>query len=226
MARSTSPGSKVGAHEVASHPIRKPAPGRAGTSARSATSAPAAADRSQAPALPYRLAAGVRNLVLAGTVITAEGVGAHFLGWALLTATLGPTAYVFVAHPSSATARLRNAVIGHSAAVAAGLFALAVFGLWSSAHTVKTGHLSLVQVGAAGLALGLTLLVLEVANSHHAPAAATSLLVASGLARPGPPLYGLLIGLAGLILVGPLLARLPVLPHGLGRTAAEEARPR
>ncbi|GAA4788810.1 hypothetical protein GCM10023200_24260 [Actinomycetospora chlora] len=67
----------------------------------------------------------------------------------------------------------------------------------------------------------MTLLVLTVAGAHHAPAGATALLVASGIARPGPPLVSLVIGLAIVLAVAPLLARLPGERHD---TAEEDAR--
>jgi hypothetical protein len=53
--------------------------------------------------------------------------------------------------------------------------------------------------------VGLTLFLLHVLDGHHAPAAATALLIASGIARPGPPLYGLLTGLALVLAIAPLL---------------------
>ncbi|MHB1536380.1 MAG: hypothetical protein ACYC1D_17580, partial [Acidimicrobiales bacterium] len=77
-----------------------------------------------------RLAVGVRNLLLGGSLIGAVGLAGRFLPWPLLTATLGPTAYVFVAHPSAETSRWRNAVLGHAVAVGSGLAALAAWGLW------------------------------------------------------------------------------------------------
>lgn len=156
------------------------------------------------------LMVAARFLVLVGVSLAVVGVAGHFLDWPLLTTTLGPTAYVFAAHPHSEAARRQNAVIGHAVAIAAGLFCLAVFGLWSHPSIVAQHHLLLVQVGAAALAGALTVAGLELSHAHHAPAGATALLVATGISKPGPPLYGLLIGLSFLLLFGPTLAR--VLP--------------
>jgi hypothetical protein len=78
-----------------------------------------------------------------------------------------------------------------------------------------TGSPTIAQVAAAAVAAGGTVLVLEVLGSHHAPAAATALLVATGLAKPGAPLTGLVLGLAVVIAFGPVLGRIP-----LARTAA------
>ncbi len=164
-----------------------------------------------------RLVVGLRLAVVAGALLAAVGLAGHLagtlgasaLGGTWLTAALGPTAYVLLAHPRSVTSRLRNAVVGHLSAVLVGLLALAVFGLWSAPSVVETHHESVAQVGAQGTAIALTLLALTVADAHHAPAGATTLLIASGIARPGPELVGLLVGLAIVLLLAPLLARLP-----------------
>jgi hypothetical protein len=54
--------------------------------------------------------------------------------------------------------------------------------------------------------------ILELLHCHHAPAAATVLLITTGLARPGSPLIGLVVGLGIVIVVGPLCARLSLDP--------------
>jgi hypothetical protein len=46
--------------------------------------------------------------------------------------------------------------------------------------------------------------------------------VASGIARPGPELFGLLIGLAIVLALAPLLARLPGERRDTAATDAEE----
>ena len=68
-----------------------------------------------------------------------------------------------------------------------------------------TSHTTFSQLGAATVAGGLTVGVLDVLGSHHAPAGATALLVATGVAGPGRGLYGLLAGLAVLMVVVPTL---------------------
>jgi hypothetical protein len=167
---------------------------------------------------------------MAGALLAAVGVaghvagalGARALGGTWLTTALGPTAYVLLAHPRSVTSRLRNAAVGHVSAVVAGLVALAVFGLWHAPSIVETHRESLNQVGAQAVAIALTLLVLTAADAHHAPAGATTLLVASGIARPGPELVGLLVGLAIVLAVAPLLARLPGGRHDTAAVDAHE----
>lgn len=174
-----------------------------------------------------RLLLGLRFAVLVGVLIAAVGIAGHLardtpLGGTWLTTTLGPTAYVLVAHPRSVTSRLRNGLIGHAAGMAAGLGALAAFGLWHAPSVAETHSESFTRVLAQAAALGVTLLVLTVADAHHAPAGATTLLVASGIAAPGTPLLGLVVGLVIVLSLAPLLARLPGERHDTARDDAQE----
>jgi len=155
-----------------------------------------------------RAALALRYLLLTGALVGAVGVAGRYLAWPLLTSTVGPTAYVFAAHPQAA--RFRNALVGHGAAIACGLGALAVFGLFHSPSVNETGSPSAAQIAAAVLGVGLTVFVLELAGSHHAPSAATALLITTGLAKPGAPLIGLVLGLAIVIAFGPLIGRIPL----------------
>jgi hypothetical protein len=164
---------------------------------------------------PHRLKSGravlgLRYLLLTGALVAAVGIAGRFLAWPLLTSTVGPTAYIFAAHPESEAARFRSAVLGHAVAIVCGLVCIALFGLVRSPSMSATGLLSGAQVAASVLAVAATVFVLELAGSHHAPAAATALLVTTGLARPGAPLIGLVLGLAIVIVLGPLGGRLPV----------------
>lgn len=155
-----------------------------------------------------RGAVAARLLVLAFVLFAAIGVVGHFVHLTLLASALGPTAYMVFTQPDSVTARVRNGVIGHAVAVAWALAALAVFGLWQHPSVAQQGHATLWQVAASAIALGLTLATLELLDAHHAPAAATTLLITTGIAHPGRPLYGLLIGLAAVLVCAPPLTRL------------------
>jgi hypothetical protein len=157
-----------------------------------------------------QVAVAVRYLTIAVILLFAVGVAGHFVAWPLLTSTLGPTAYVFVANPGTETARVRNATVGHAMAIVVGLGAVAAFGLWSHAPVSSSHGPTLAQAGAAATAAGVTLLILELVGSHHAPSAASALLIATGLARPGKPLLGLVVGLAIVVVLGPLSGRLPL----------------
>lgn len=155
-----------------------------------------------------RVGTSLRYFVLVATV----GLAGRLLAWPLITSTVGPTAYVFAADPQSEGARLGNAVIGHGIAICVGLASLTVFGLLHHPSVSAIGAPSWSQIGAAALATGLTLVLLQLAGSHHAPAAATATapLVSTGLAKPGPGLIGLVLGLAAVIATGPLMGRWPL----------------
>lgn len=160
----------------------------------------------------HRIAVALRIGLLSGAVVCVLGFADQYLSLPLLTATIGPTAYVFAAHPHSEVSRLRNALIGHSAGIGFGLLALVMFGLWNTPSAVALGHTNLSQDGACGVAVAGTLFLLHALHAHHAPAAATTLLVATGLAHPGKPLIGLIGGLAAVMLMIPVLAAMPLLP--------------
>ncbi|MEU0112639.1 HPP family protein [Streptomyces bobili] len=153
-----------------------------------------------------RLLGGLRLFALSGLLLAGVGAVGNLIGWVALTTTLGPTAYLLLAHPGSMTARLRSAVTGHAVAIALGLACLAVFGLWSHPSVAEQHHETATQIGAQALAVSLTLFMLHLVDAHHAPAAATALLISSGITRPGPPLYGLVVGLALVLAIAPLLA--------------------
>lgn len=156
------------------------------------------------------VALGLRYLLLTGVLVGVVGIAGRYLAWPLLTSTVGPTAYVFAAHPESEAAKFRNALVGHAVAIACGLVCITIFGLVPSPSMTATGFPSGAQVAASVLAVAMTMFLLELAGSHHAPSAATALLVTTGLARPGSPLIGLVLGLAIVIALGPLVGKLPV----------------
>ena len=158
---------------------------------------------------PHLLTAA-RYLCLTALLVGVVGLAGRWLAWPLLTSTIGPTAYLFAAHPRTEPARLRNAAIGHAVALGLGLGALVLFGLEHHPPVSGAGMPSWGQVLASAAAVGLTMSLLELLHSHHAPAAATALLITTGLARPGAPLIGLVVGLAIVVTLGPLCARWPL----------------
>ena len=150
--------------------------------------------------MPRGLSALRTAVVAAGSVVVVA-LADHYLSFPLLFTALGPTAYQLAFQPEQETSRLRNALAGHSVAIISGMAALAIFGLWTAAPLVITGPASLGRVGAVGFAMAATLLILEAARLHHAPAGTSALLVATSLARPGPRLEGLCLGLLTVIIL-------------------------
>jgi HPP family len=157
-----------------------------------------------------RVEVAVRYLILTGALVGVVGVVGHWLAWPLIASSVGPTAYMFAAHPESETSRFRNALFGHAIAVGAGLGALVAFSLLHRPSVSATGAPSFRQAAAVAAAVGVTVALLEVVGSHHAPSAATALLISTGLAKPGSPLIGLVVGLAVVIVLGPLIGRVPL----------------
>ncbi|MEU4686434.1 HPP family protein [Streptomyces xinghaiensis] len=169
--------------------------------------------------LRSRFLSGARLLLLSAVLLAGIGACGRLIGWVALTTTVGPTAYLLLDHPGTVGRRLRAAVLGHGAAVGIGLGCLAAFGLWNHPSIVTRQYETTEQIGAQALAVGLTLFVLHVLDAPHPPAAATALLITSGISRPGPPLYGMLTGLALVLVIAPLLA---VAASGRVRKRAED----
>lgn len=163
-----------------------------------------------------RLLILARFVVLTALVLGAVAVADHWVSWLTLAGALGPTSYMLIAHPSSATSRLRSALAGHTLAFAIGLVGVAAWGGWG--HTFLGSHRpSLGQTAATALAAGLLLALLEILALHHAPAAATVILIASALVPVGRPLAGLAIALAAVIVLSAALAKAWPAPPGTER---------
>ncbi len=64
-----------------------------------------------------RLKIAGRYLLLTGVLVGVVGVAGDWLAWPFLTSTVGPTAYVFTAHPGSEASRFRNVALGRTVAV-------------------------------------------------------------------------------------------------------------
>lgn len=137
-------------------------------------------------ALGVRCAVALRLLIQSALLVGVIGVVGHFIGLVLVTSTVGPTAYLMLAHPDDVTARVRNAVIGHGIAIGCGLACAAAFGLWHHPPVTRLGHATLEQAAASAVATALTVAALTLLGNHHTLAAATAVLISSGIARPGP----------------------------------------
>jgi hypothetical protein len=163
-----------------------------------------------------RLVVLIRFVVLTAVVLGVVAVADHWLSWLTLVGALGPTAYMLIAHPSSATSRLRSAFAGHTLGVVIGLAAVAAWGGWGEPF-VASHRPSVGQAVATAIAAGLLLALLELFDLHHAPAAATVVLVASSLVPVGRPLAGLAVGLVAVIVLSAALAKAWPAPSGTER---------
>lgn len=125
--------------------------------------------------------------------------------------SLGPTAFLLFFGATTVSACPRNVICGHLIAVLAGALALAVFGVGSQAPDLDDVTWS--RVGAVTLALCLTLSVMVWLGVPHAPAGATTLIVALGLMRTPAQLAILMAAVALVVLQGFAINRLAGIPY-------------
>ena len=140
------------------------------------------------------MAAGLLTL-LCGVV----GLTSHQL---LLFPSIGPTAFLLAHSPNDQSSRAWNVIVGHMVGLTAGYLALAIL-RGNDAPAIFAVHaLAPVRVWASALAIALSLAGQIALRASHAPAAATTLLVALGGFRPtlhdaGAVVLGVLIVTAG-----------------------------
>lgn len=96
--------------------------------------------------------------------------------------SLGPSIILSFCTPRAREASARNMVGGHLIGAAAGLLALAVFGLLDDPSAIETG-VTAARVLAAALSIGLTALGMVATDYVHAPAGSTTLLISLGIFR-------------------------------------------
>jgi CBS domain-containing membrane protein len=92
--------------------------------------------------------------------------------------SLGPSALLIFGHPEARTAAPKHVVFGHAIGAGCGYFALWTTGLLGIEYSA---HVSPHRVIALGIALALTAFFTVAFRVEHAPAGATTLIVAFGL---------------------------------------------
>lgn len=115
-----------------------------------------------------------------GGLVGAAGLLGLAVGQPWLFPSLGPTAFLQAESPEQPSASFRATVIGHAVGLAAGFAAVHAFGLAAEPGVMATGHLTPARVGAATLAVALTMFGKTLLGAPHPPAAATTLLLALG----------------------------------------------
>jgi CBS domain-containing membrane protein len=120
--------------------------------------------------------------------------------------SLGPTAYVIFAAPFAEESSPRNTVCGHAIGIVAGLLALTVFGLRDAAPDLE--DLTPQRLGAVVVALALTLSVMTWLGVPHAPAGATTLIVALGLLHTPRHLALMMLSVIVMVVAGYAINRL------------------
>ena len=152
--------------------------------------------------------------IAAALMVGIVGVIAVLAGHPWLFPSLGPTAYLLAAYPELPTSRLYNCFVGHLVGLVSGFIGVAIFNAWS-APIVPLHEVTWPRVGAAAVAIALTVAVDNLSRSGHPPAAATTLLVALGTFHT---LWGaalVVIGVALLLATGEALRLLKDAAHGI-----------
>ena len=127
--------------------------------------------------------------------------------------SLGPTAFLVFYQPLAANAAPRSAFFGHLIGVVAGYAGLVIFGLTKTAPNLEA--VDLPRVGAMAFALAVTLSLMVWLGVPHAPAGATTLIVATGLMRTPEQLAILMTAVVLLLVQAFFINRLAGVPYPL-----------
>jgi hypothetical protein len=139
-------------------------------------------------------------------ILIAGGIGL-IAGQPWLFPSLGPTAYLQVETPELKSARFYNTLVGHYIGIIAGLIGIAIFSLWTTPSVLVSHQLLPAWVGAAAIAVFLTIIINMGLRSSHPPAAATTLLVSLGAFRTPSQISALIAGVLIIAVTGEILRR-------------------
>ena len=146
--------------------------------------------------------------VMGGFLILIAGLIGLIAGQPWLSPSLGPTAYLQVETPGLKSARFYNVIVGHYVGIVAGLIGIAIFGLWTTPSVLVSHQLLPAWVGAAIIAIFITIIINMFLRSSHPPTAATTLLVSLGAFRTSSQISALIAGVLIIAIVGELLRRI------------------
>lgn len=129
------------------------------------------------------LSDSLRTTARACSLLVALAVLAWGSGQPYLFPSLGPSAYALAVSPSAATSQPQRVFGGHLFGVIAGLLAYHVLAPGLSVTQLPPAHsLGALQLAASAVvAVGLTTAAMVSTDLRHAPACATTLIVALGL---------------------------------------------
>jgi hypothetical protein len=149
----------------------------------------------------------------------AMSVVAWIAGVPAVVPSLGPSLFLAAALPGQRESAPATLVVGHAIAVIATIGTLAAFGLLGAPPAFVAG-VTVARMVAIPVALALTLAGMLAVGRFHAPAGATTLLVALGVVRPGGDLAVLVAATA---YVGLIVA---LFPWAASRLAGRSPRSR
>jgi hypothetical protein len=138
-------------------------------------------------------------------VVGALGLAA---GRPWLLPSLGPTAVLQSENPAHPSARAWNVVVGHLGGLVAGFLGVALFRAADAPVVLVDQVLVPERVGAAVVAVALTVMFSILLRASHPPAAATTLLVALGSIATLTDALNLMLGVVLIAVAGELLRRI------------------
>ena len=153
---------------------------------------------------------GIWAPIMGGILIFVIGVIGLIAGQPWLFPSLGPTAYLQVENPGLKSAHFYNVIVGHYVGIVSGLIGIAIFGLWKTPSVLTSHHLLPAWVGAAAIAIFLTIIINMFLRASHPPAAATTLLVALGAFITPTQILALIIGVLLIAIIGETFRRVRI----------------
>jgi hypothetical protein len=145
------------------------------------------------------LTSAILTLIVGGLSLLA--------GMVWLFPSLGPTIYLQTQKPADPASRFLNVVLGHLLGLASGFAGLFLFNAFDDPVTLQAKELTGGRLGAAVVALALTLLLTLLLKAHHPPAGATTLLTALGSIQTLPDSINLMIGVLIVVAAGELFRK-------------------
>jgi len=121
---------------------------------------------------------------LAALTLGIIGLFGMWAGVPWLFPSLGPTVAIQVGSPELPSAHVWNVVAGHLIGIAAGFATVWATGAVDTLAVTDAHQLSGQRVGAAVLAILVSMLVQHALKARHPPAEATTLLIALGALKP------------------------------------------
>ncbi|MEM5774419.1 MAG: HPP family protein, partial [Anaerolineaceae bacterium] len=146
------------------------------------------------------------------------------MGRLYLFPSLGPSAYLQAENPAHPSTRFVNTVVGHLIGILSGFAGVFLFNAMNDPVALQEKQLTAGRMGAAVVAIALTLLICLLLKMTHPPASATTLLVALGSIKTLMDAINVMIGVVIIAVLGELLRRVR-LGSISARTAVEAKVP-
>jgi CBS domain-containing membrane protein len=137
---------------------------------------------------PQQLTRSVFTSVSAAISIGIIATAAICTAQPLIFPSLGPSAFLFFAQPTSPASSPRNAILAHGSGILIGWGSYWLLGMLFGFGTPAA------QVAAAALSLGLISALMLAADFPHPPAASTTLIVSLGLMVHWQELVAIMVG--------------------------------